>query len=280
MAADALRARPGFTFDVVDLTDRQALETSLGAGRFDAVFNLAARAGVRPSLKMPLPYFETNLTGALHLLEAVRARGIPKFVQASTSSLYGAHNPRPFAETADTSRPLSPYAASKGGAELLCHAYHHLYGIDVSILRYFTVYGPAGRPDMSIFRFVQWIAEDRPVVLYGDGKQERDFTYVDDITAGTAAAVRMLGFAVVNLGSDQPVSMLDVIARIERLWETGPPCLPRGGSGDVRATWADISRGRELLGWSPKTRLDDGLAHSVEWYRAEQGWASTIDTTD
>jgi nucleoside-diphosphate-sugar epimerase len=278
---DRLRPRPGFLFHTVDIADRPGLETALGPGRFDAIFNLAARAGVRLSLKKPGAYFETNVNGALNLLEVARARGVPKFVQASTSSLYGAHNPRPFSETADTSRPLSPYAASKGAAELLCHCYHHLYGLDVTILRYFTVYGPAGRPDMSLFRFVQWIAEGRPLVLYGDGRQERDFTYRDDIVDGTVAAARPLGFEVVNLGSDQPLSLLDVIGRLETL--LGRPArldFRDEAPGDVRATWADITRARSLLTWSPKTRLEDGLARCVEWYRAEQSWARTIDTTD
>jgi nucleotide sugar dehydrogenase len=233
-----LRQRPGFTFQRVDIADRRALETAFAGEPFDAVFNLAARAGVRLSLKQPAAYYETNVTGALNLLEAARARGVPKFVQASTSSLYGAHNPRPFSETADTSRPLSPYAASKGAAELLCHTYHHLYGLDVTVLRYFTVYGPAGRPDMSLFRFIQWISEDRPVRLYGDGLQERDFTYCDDIVEGTIAAARPLGFEIINLGSDQPASMLDVI---QRLGNCGPPGRPRSvrAPGDVAAR-ADV----------------------------------------
>ena len=276
-----LRRRPAFVFQPVDITDRQALAAALGATRFDAIFNLAARAGVRPSLRKPEIYFETNVDGALNLLEAARARGIPKFVQASTSSLYGAHNPRPFSETADTSRPLSPYAASKGAAELLCHSYHHLHGLDVTILRYFTVYGPAGRPDMSLFRFIQWICEDRPLLLFGDGRQERDFTYRDDIVAGTVAAVRPLGFEVINLGSDQPTSLLDVIGRLEGLLGRRARLEFRDEApGDVRATWADITRARARLDWSPATRLDDGLSRCVEWYRAEQAWAKTIDTTD
>jgi len=276
-----LRRHPAFVFLPVDITDRQALAAALGATRFDAIFNLAARAGVRPSLRKPEIYFETNVNGALNLLEAARTRGVPKFVQASTSSLYGAHNPRPFSETADTSRPLSPYAASKGAAELLCHSYHHLHGLDITILRYFTVYGPAGRPDMSLFRFIQWICEDRPLLLYGDGRQERDFTYRDDIVAGTVAAVRPFGFEVINLGSDQPTSLLDVIGRLEGLLGRRARLEFRDEApGDVRATWADITRARARLDWSPATRLDEGLSRCVEWYRAEQAWAKTIDTTD
>ncbi|HMK08056.1 MAG TPA: NAD-dependent epimerase/dehydratase family protein [Anaerolineales bacterium] len=276
-----LRPRPTFRFEAVDITDRPALEAALGAEPYDAIFNLAARAGVRPSMKRPAVYFATNVDGALQLLEAARERGIPKFIQASTSSLYGAHNPRPFAESADISRPLSPYAASKGAAELLCHAYHHLHGLDITILRYFTVYGPAGRPDMSLFRFVQWIAEGRPLQLFGDGRQERDFTYRDDIVEGTIAAARPLGFEVINLGSDQPLSLLDIITRLEGLLgQRARLEFHDEAPGDVRATWADIRRAHDRLGWAPRTRLDDGLARCVEWYRAEQSWARTIDTTE
>src|SRR5207248_4253792 len=140
-----------------------------------------------------------------------RRAGVRNFVPASTSSLYGAHNPDPFAEDADTSRPLSPYAASKKAAEAIAFTYHHLHGLDVTVLRYFTVYGPAGRPDMSVFRFMKWITEGQPVVIYGDGSQERDFTFVEDIARGTCAAVKPLGYEVVNLGSDEPVRLADAI---------------------------------------------------------------------
>ncbi len=177
----------GFEFSQCDISDRTALRP-LFARTPAGVFNLAARAGVRQSVENPWVYVETNMTGTVTLLELCKEFGVKRFLLASTSSLYGAHNPRPFKEDADTNRPLSPYAASKKGAEALCHTYHHLYGINVAIPRYFTVYGPAGRPDMSLFRFVQWIAEGRPVTVYGDGSQSRDFTYVDDIARGTIAA--------------------------------------------------------------------------------------------
>ena len=276
-----LQERAGFTFHKVDIADAQALEAALGDARFETIFNLAARAGVRPSLKNPAAYFETNLNGALNLLDAARRRGSPKFVQASTSSLYGAHNTRPFVETADISRPLSPYAASKGAAEMVCHTYHVLYGLDITILRYFTVYGPAGRPDMSIFRFVQWIAEDRPLHLYGDGRQERDFTFKDDIVDGTIAAARRQGFQVINLGSDRPIALLEVIALLEkRLGRPAQLEIHPDAPADVRATWADISRARELLDWSPRTDLAQGLDQCVDWYLAERAWAKTIDTRD
>ena len=276
-----LQAHAGFTFHKVDIANAQALQAALGDAPFETIFNLAARAGVRPSLRNPAAYFETNVNGALNLLDAARRRGSPKFVQASTSSLYGAHNSRPFVEAADISRPLSPYAASKGAAEMLCHTYHVLYGLDVTVLRYFTVYGPAGRHDMSIFRFIQWIAEDRPLHLYGDGRQERDFTFRDDIVDGTIAAARRLGFQVINLGSDRPMALLEVIALLEqRLGRSARLEVHPDAPADVRATWADISRAKELLDWSPRIEFAQGLEQCVDWYLAERSWAKTIDTTD
>ncbi|MCJ7513075.1 MAG: NAD-dependent epimerase/dehydratase family protein [Anaerolineales bacterium] len=278
---DRLRQQAGFTFERADVSDRQDLERAWGSGSFDAVLNLAARAGVRPSLRDPMAYARANLIGALNVLEVCKQSGVPKVVQASTSSLYGAHNPRPFREDADISRPLSPYAASKGAAELLCHSYHHLFGLDVTILRYFTVFGPAGRPDMVIFRFVQWIHEGTPVVIYGDGAQERDFTYVQDIADGTIAALRPTGFQVINLGSDRPTPLRQVLTMLEAMIgrtadvRTQPPA-----PGDVRATWADIHRAGEVLGWRPLTSLEDGLAACVAWYRQERSWAKSIPTTD
>jgi UDP-glucuronate 4-epimerase len=270
-----------FHFERLDISDVDGLAPIRGLGPFDAVINLAARAGVRASVRFPELYARTNTIGALHLLELCRSEGIPKFVQASTSSLYGAHNPRPFREDADISRPLSPYAATKGAAELLCHSFHALHGLDVTILRYFTVFGPAGRPEMSIFRFIQWVEEGRPVVLYGDGQQERDFTYVDDIVRGTLAALRPLGFEVINLGSDRPVTLKGLLEAIERI--TGKvarldqrPDAP----GDVRATWADIGKAGKLLGWEPRVDLETGLRACVDWYRAERAWASSIATSD
>jgi len=247
---EQIKDHPNFTFHRLDITDREALrnlfqttadgrpqtaETTAVGGRRSAVvkpaavggpwlavINLAARAGVRQSVENPWVYYETNVTGTLNLLELCREFGVKKFVLASTSSLYGANNPRPFREDANTDGPLSPYAASKKAAEALCYTYHYLYDLDVTVLRYFTVYGPAGRPDMSLFRFVQWISEGRPVIVYGDGQQSRDFTYVDDIARGTIAAlsnpkseIRNSKFEIINLGSDTPVVLMDAIRLVE-----------------------------------------------------------------
>lgn len=276
-----LQTREGFSFHKLDILDREALHQVAAATKFEAVLNFAARAGVRPSVTNPWIYAQTNVTGALNLLDLCRELAIPKFLLASTSSLYGKHNQRPFSEEADTSRPLSPYAASKGGAEMLAHTYHYLHGLDVSVLRFFTVYGPAGRPDMSIFRFVQWIAEGRTLRLYGDGSQQRDYTYVDDIARGSLAALQPVGFEVINLGGDQPVSILEVIQQIEQLLGKSANIDQLAPApGDVPATWADVSKARQLLDWQPEIDLAEGLSRSVDWYLEEREWASQVDTSD
>jgi len=241
--------------------------------------NLAARAGVRQSVENPWVYFETNVTGTLNLLELCREFGVRKFVLASTSSLYGANNPRPFRDDANTDSPLSPYAASKKAAEALCYTYHYLYSLDVTVPRYFTVYGPAGRPDMSLFRFVQWISEGRPVIVYGDGQQSRDFTYVDDIAWGTLVALKPMGYEVINLGSDRPVVLLEAILLVEELVgkKAKIEYKPRHPA-DVLATWADIRKAEQLLDWRPQTAFRDGVATLVGWYQANQTWAKDIKT--
>jgi len=177
-----LRGRSGFSFHQIDICASSILENLWSDhGPFNAVINLAARAGVRQSLESPDIYVDTNVRGALNLLEFSRRHAVEKFIQASSSSVYGANNVRPYREDGDTTRPLSPYAATKKASEALCYSYHHVYGLDVTVLRFFTVYGPAGRPDMLLFRLVQSIHEGRPITIFGDGIQERDFTYVDDI---------------------------------------------------------------------------------------------------
>jgi nucleoside-diphosphate-sugar epimerase len=277
-----LRNNPNLTFHEVSITDRPALQKifgSAGDAPFAAVINLAARAGVRQSVENPWIYIDTNITGTLNLLELCRDHGVPKFVLASTSSLYGANNPQPFREDANTNGPLSPYAASKKAAEAFCYTYHYLYGLDVTIVRYFTVYGPAGRPDMSLFRFTQWISEGRPVKVFGDGQQSRDFTFVDDIARGTIRALRPLGYEIINLGSDEPVVLMDAIKMIEGLVgrEAIFEYIPLHPA-DVTATWADISKAERLLEWRPQVHFPEGLAQLVAWYKANREWANKVTT--
>jgi UDP-glucuronate 4-epimerase len=275
---ERLRDRSGFRFERVDIGDRSAVESAAFQNQsFDAVINLAARAGVRTSVENPWLYVDTNVTGTLNLLEFCRIRGIPKFVLASTSSIYGVENSIPYREDQDTSRPISPYAASKKGAEALCHTFHFLYGLDVTVLRYFTVYGPAGRPDMSVFRFIQRIREGEPIYVYGDGSMSRDFTYVDDIVRGTLAALAPLGHEIINLGGDHPHRVTELVELIEDcLGKSARIEFMEAHPADVLQTWADIRKAETLLGWRPGVSLEEGIARSVEWYEAERHWAREI----
>jgi UDP-glucuronate 4-epimerase len=276
-----LQSRPNFRFHQLDITDRAALEPLFALGPPDAVVNLAARAGVRPSVTNPWVYYEANCVGTLNLLEMCRRHGVGKFLLASTSSLYGACNPVPFREDADTNRPLSPYAASKKAAETLAFAYRHLHGVDVSIPRYFTVYGPAGRPDMSVFRFIRRIAEGEPIVVFGDGSQNRDFTFVDDIARGTIAALRPLGYEVINLGGDRPIELRAIIDEIARLTGKKPLIEYRPvHRADVPGTWADVSKAARLLDWRPQVPIEEGLRRSVEWYFANRELARSLELGD
>lgn len=279
-----LAGRPGFAYHRLDIGDRAGLAglfAQLAADNLQpaAVINLAARAGVRQSVENPWVYVETNTTGTLNLLELARQYGVMKFVLASTSSLYGQHNPMPYREDADTNQPLSPYAASKKAAEVLCYTYHYLYGIDVTVFRYFTVYGPGGRPDMSLFRFVQWTAEGRPVLVYGDGQQSRDFTYVDDIARGTIAGLKPLGYEIINLGSDQPVVLMEALRTVEReLGQAAQIDFHPMHRADVRATWADIGKAERLLGWRPQVTTEEGIRRLVAWYQENRAWAREVVT--
>lgn len=275
-----LKRLPGFTFHKLDISDRSSLEVLKGAvPRFDAVINLAARAGVRASVENPWAFYETNVTGTLNMLELCRQTSVPKFLLASTSSIYGENPPYPTPETASSSEPLQPYAASKKGAEVMAHAYHHLYGIDVSVVRYFTVYGPAGRPDLAMFRFCQWIREGRPVRVNGNGEQSRGFTYLDDIARGTILALKPLGYEIINLGGHEVITINKLIALLEEVTgqkakvEYGPPNL-----ADMFSNWADVSKAGQLLGWEPQIGLRQGVRHLVEWYDAERSWANEVLT--
>jgi UDP-glucuronate 4-epimerase len=276
-----LQALPGFAFVKADIAERAIIEPqSTGLDDpFDAVINLAARAGVRASVENPWAFVDTNVSGTLNLLELCRQKGIRKFILASTSSIYGANAPHPTPETADSDHPLQPYAASKKAAEALSHSYHALYGLDVSVLRYFTVYGPVGRPDMSMFRFAKWISEGEPLHLYGDGQQSRGFTFVDDIARGTIAALKPLGYEIINLGGHEVVTINGVIGMLERRIgrkakiERHPP-----NQADMLTNQADVGKARDLLGWRPQVGLEDGASRLVQWYQAERAWAKEIRT--
>jgi nucleoside-diphosphate-sugar epimerase len=275
---EKLRVLPGFTFSRLDISQKDDI-SRLEGQQFDAVVNLAARAGVRASVENPWVFYETNVIGTLNLLELCRRNGIKKFLLASTSSIYGADPPYPTPEDAPTDKPLQAYAASKKAAEVLCHAYHHLYQIDVSVVRYFTVYGPAGRPDLAFFRFVQWITEGHPVRVFGDGEQSRGFTYVDDIARGTILALKPVGYEIFNLGGHEVITINRLIRLLEETIgkkakvEYGP-----SNPADMFTNWADVSKAGRSLGWEPQVGLQEGAQRLVDWYNTERSWANKVRT--
>ncbi len=267
-----------FHFERLDIEDLHSLKDLFEKNRsFDAVLNLAARAGVRYSMENPYVYLSTNTEGTLNLLECMRSSDCPKLVLASTSSLYAGQS-MPFDESLSVNEPLSPYAASKKAAELMAYSYHKLYGLDISVLRYFTVFGPAGRPDMCIFRFIKWIDEGVPVELFGDGTQSRDFTFVEDIARGSIAAVRELGYEIINLGGGRnPVSLNTVIEKLESLIGKKAKIDHKPfHMADIKETWADIDKANRLLDWKPKVSLDEGLEKSVDWYMENREWLREV----
>ncbi len=274
---EQLEGLEGFEWKQLDVTDQAGLAELFGANDFDCVVNLAARAGVRQSIQDPWAYFDTNVTGTINLLELCKEKSINRFVLASSSSVYG-NAPMPFAENEVADRPLSPYAASKKAAEVLAHSYFHNNGIGATSLRFFTVFGPAGRPDMSIFRFVRWICEGDEVQVYGDGLQQRDFTYVEDIARGVVESTRRdLGYEIINLGSDRPVELLSVISRIEeRSGKTARVLHGDADPADSKATHANISKASELLGWTAQVPVEEGIDRTVDWYLENRSWAREI----
>ena len=278
---DSLGASPRFTFDCLDISVPGALKSFVNRGHrtkpISAVINLAARAGVRDSLKEPRAYYETNTLGVLNLLNICRDLEINKFIQASTSSVYAAEIKGRIREDAPSSRPLSPYAASKNAAETLLYSYHHLYGIDATVLRYFTVYGPGGRPDMSIFRFIRGIAEGRTITLHGDGNQQRDYTYVDDVARGTIAALGLCGYNVINLGNEKPIAINDVIRMVEgQVGRKARIERRKMHPADPLVRWADVGRAGQLMDWTPAIDVEEGIRRTVDWYLECREWAADL----
>ena len=272
-----LAKHENFKFYQIDIEDFEALKVVFSDNRFDGVINLAARAGVRYSLENPFVYVKTNTLGTLNLLEHCKFYGVDKFVLASTSSLYAGQS-MPFKEELAVNEPISPYAASKKGAEAMAYSYHYLYDIDVTVVRYFTVYGPAGRPDMSIYRFIKWIDENTPIELFGDGTQSRDFTYVDDIAEGTVRACEAkTGYEIINLGGNRPYELNYAIKLIEEcLGNKAKRNLKPFHKADLKATWADIAKAQKILNWEPEISLEEGIKKTVEWYLDNKEWVKDI----
>ena len=273
---DELSPHPAFRFVRLDLADRQGMAALFASESFDQVVHMAAQAGVRYSLDNPHAYVDSNLVGFVNILEGCRHHGIKHLVYASSSSVYGENGKTPFAETDNVDHPLSLYAATKKSNELMAHTYSHLYGLPATGLRFFTVYGPWGRPDMALFKFVRAILTGEPIDVYNHGNMARDFTYIDDIVEGvlrvTALPLPATGATpphrIFNIGRGQPVQLVDFIAAIERATgKTAVRNLMPMQPGDVPVTWADTSALFALTGYRPEVELADGVDRFVDWYR-------------
>jgi len=267
--ADCLENK-NFGLIEADIRDISAMDRAVGSG-VELIVHLAARAGVRPSIAQPLLYADVNINGTMVLLESARKHKIGSFLFGSSSSVYGNNKKVPFSEDDSVDLPICPYAATKKAGELICHTYSHLYGISVTCLRFFTVYGPRQRPDLAIHKFARLIEQDKPIPVYGDGTMMRDFTYIDDIINGTVAAIQKCnGFNIYNLGESRPISVNDLIAEIEealgkKAVKQHLPLQP----GDVQRTYADVTKAIEELGYNPSTAIEAGLEKFVEWLRRQ-----------
>src|SRR6184192_2431506 len=267
----------GFAKDVavhhVDLRDSASVRSLFHREKFETIAHLAARAGVRPSIQHPQLYFDTNVTGTLHLLDAAHVTGVDRFIFASSSSVYGISKTVPFSEDQHLTQTLSPYAATKIAGEFLCSTYSHLYQLRVAALRYFTVYGPRQRPDLAIHQFTRRIYAGRPIEQFGDGTTRRDYTFIDDVIQGTIAALQYEGplFDIFNLGESETIQLKDLIIAIENaIGKKAKINQLSEQPGDMPLTCADISKARKLLGYRPTTRLNEGLQRFVEWFLKSQ----------
>lgn len=259
---------PHYVLYRADIENKDEIAKIFAEHKFDAVIHLAARAGVRPSLEKPMNYVKTNIIGTVNILECMRECGVKKLVFASSSSVYGNCSATEFSEDLKVTEPISPYAATKSACEQLCYTWHHLYGINIVALRFFTVYGPRQRPDLAIHKFVQRIAAGKPIQMYGDGTTKRDYTYIDDIIDGICAAVdyNKTGFEIINLGGGEPITLIRMIRTIEHALGRNAiieqkPMQP----GDVDKTVCDWSKAHRLLKYSPKTSFDRGIQKFVDW---------------
>ncbi len=262
-----------FTFVLGDLAEPTALRNLFFNVQFDQIIHLAALAGVRPSLQEPETFQQTNVEGTVNLLEAARHRGVRKVIIASTSSVYGVNPKVPFSESDPTQRIISPYAASKLACEALGHVYHHVHGMDIALLRFFTVYGPRQRPDLAIHKFAKLISTGKPIPVYGDGSTARDYTYVSDTVQGVLACTRKaFGCEIFNLGNSETVSLARLIELLEN--SLGKKAIIErlpNQAGDVPLTYADISKAKAMLGYEPKVRIEEGIPLFVEWFKQQKG---------
>ena len=262
---------PDYKLYEIDIFDYDCLKKVFEANKIDCVVNLAARAGVRPSLENPRLYFKSNVNGTANLLDLAKDFGVKKFVQASSSSVYGSQKEGPFNEEMRIDRPISPYAATKAANEQICYTYSHLYDMNVICLRFFTVYGPRQRPDLAIHKFTKLINEGKSIPVFGDGTTKRDYTYIDDIIQGVIASINYnkTQYEIFNLGESQTIELNYLISLIEK--ELGKKAVIERKplqAGDVPITYADITKAKNLLGYNPKTKIEDGIKKFTEWYRS------------
>lgn len=264
-----LKKRDHFRFYETDIRDSRMLEEIFGEEKPDRVIHLAAKAGVRPSIESVKEYYDVNVNGTLSLLEVMKKYNVSKMIFASSSSVYGNNHKVPFSEDDPVDNPVSPYASTKKSGELLCHVYHHLYGFDITCLRFFTVYGPRQRPDLAIHKFTRLIDEGKPIPFFGDGTSSRDYTFIKDIVQGVMSALNHLdGYRIYNLGESHVITLQELVQVIEiqlGKWAilNRLPAQP----GDVKTTYADISRASEEIGYSPKFPVEKGIAAFIDWYR-------------
>lgn len=265
-----LRKNKLFSLFCIDIQNKRKMNELIMKRKPDAVIHLAAKAGVRPSLKKPIEYVGTNVNGTISLLETCKNAKLKTFVFCSSSSVYGINSKVPFSEEDPISKPISPYAASKRSAELFCFAYSHLYSIPITALRLFTVYGPRQRPDLAIHKFTRFIDDEKEIPVFGDGGMKRDYTYITDIVQGILAALdRQFNFEIFNLGESRTVSLNELIKLIEKnLGKKATIKRLPAQPGDVPITYADISKARRILSYRPKTRIEDGIAKFVSWFKA------------
>ena len=268
------RLKGKFSFHKIDTTDFPALEELFKKHKFDKICHLAAQAGVRYSLENPFVYATSNYVGTLNIFELAKRHGVKDIAFASSSSVYGGNEELPFAEHHPVNHPLSMYAASKRAGELLAHSYCHLFGLNIICLRFFTVYGPWGRPDMALFLFTKSILEEKPIEVFNGGDMRRDFTYVSDIVDGIVKTIHKQprGFSILNLGAGNPINLPDFIGIIEKTLDKKANIVMKPmQAGDVQATWADISKARELIGYKPKVSIEEGITNFVKWFREYYG---------
>lgn len=261
-----------FTLIEGDIRDKRLLDNIFNREKIDVVIHIAARAGVRPSIKDPALYYDVNVGGTLNLLEAVRGRNVKKFIFASSSSVYGENTKVPFSEEDNVDYPISPYAATKKAGELLCYTYYHLYRIPITCLRFFTVYGPRQRPEMAIHKFTRLIYEGKPVPVFGDGSSKRDYTFIEDIIEGVVKSIHSGSlYEIINLGESNTISLSDLIVLIENNLHKNAvieklPLQP----GDVPITYADTGKARSLLGYNPQTNIKEGIRIFTEWFLKQE----------